>query len=159
MFTFKDCYKSAWPSAILPVDLSHNFLCLLLCQDKDFLKPLLHKIHVNPPAEVSTSLKVYQGHTLEKTYMGEDFFWAITPMAGDYVLFKFDRPVNIERSVCLRLREIHRHLQGWAVMMAWWPGAGVREVQAKLKSSAAFRRIAVIHHSYTPKWFLFVIFS
>uniref|UniRef100_A0A671KM27 Alpha-1,3-mannosyl-glycoprotein 4-beta-N-acetylglucosaminyltransferase A n=1 Tax=Sinocyclocheilus anshuiensis TaxID=1608454 RepID=A0A671KM27_9TELE len=65
--------------------------------DKDFLKPLLHKIHVNPPAEVSTSLKVYQGHTLEKTYLGEDFFWAITPMAGDYVLFKFDRPVYIER--------------------------------------------------------------
>lgn len=65
--------------------------------DKDFLKPLLHKIHVNPPAEVSTSLKVYQGHTLEKTYMGEDFFWAVTPKAGDFVLFKFDRPVNIER--------------------------------------------------------------
>ncbi|KPP69052.1 hypothetical protein Z043_112218 [Scleropages formosus] len=65
--------------------------------DKDFLKPLLHKIHVNPPAEVSTTLKVYQGHTLEKTYMGEDFFWAITPTAGDYILFKFDRPVSIER--------------------------------------------------------------
>ncbi|KAG8000493.1 hypothetical protein GBF38_016867, partial [Nibea albiflora] len=31
---------------------------------------------------------VYQGHTLEKTYLGEDFFWAITPTAGDYVLFK-----------------------------------------------------------------------
>uniref|UniRef100_A0A6Q2YTS2 Alpha-1,3-mannosyl-glycoprotein 4-beta-N-acetylglucosaminyltransferase A n=1 Tax=Esox lucius TaxID=8010 RepID=A0A6Q2YTS2_ESOLU len=65
--------------------------------DKDFLKPLLHKIHVNPPAEVSTSLKVYQGHTLEKTYLGEDFFWAINPTAGDYILFKFDRPVSIER--------------------------------------------------------------
>ncbi|XP_066435171.1 alpha-1,3-mannosyl-glycoprotein 4-beta-N-acetylglucosaminyltransferase A [Eleutherodactylus coqui] len=65
--------------------------------DKDFLKPLLHKIHVNPPAEVSTSLKVYQGHTLEKTYLGEDFFWAITPMAGDYILFKFDKPVHVER--------------------------------------------------------------
>ncbi|MEE6470473.1 hypothetical protein FKM82_008979 [Ascaphus truei] len=65
--------------------------------DKDFLKPLLHKIHVNPPAEVSTSLKVYQGHTLEKTYLGEDFFWAITPLAGDYILFKFDKPVHIER--------------------------------------------------------------
>uniref|UniRef100_A0A3P9JE21 Alpha-1,3-mannosyl-glycoprotein 4-beta-N-acetylglucosaminyltransferase A n=1 Tax=Oryzias latipes TaxID=8090 RepID=A0A3P9JE21_ORYLA len=65
--------------------------------DKDFLKPLLHKMHVNPPAEVSTSMKVYQGHTLEKTYLGEDFFWAITPTKGDYVLFKFDRPVNIER--------------------------------------------------------------
>ncbi|KAI3356375.1 hypothetical protein L3Q82_017601 [Scortum barcoo] len=65
--------------------------------DKDFLKPLLHKMHVNPPAEVSTSMKVYQGHTLEKTYLGEDFFWAITPTGGDYVLFKFDRPVSIER--------------------------------------------------------------
>ncbi|KAM8748703.1 alpha-1,3-mannosyl-glycoprotein 4-beta-N-acetylglucosaminyltransferase A [Acanthopagrus schlegelii] len=65
--------------------------------DKDFLKPLLHKMHVNPPAEVSTSMKVYQGHTLEKTYLGEDFFWAITPTTGDYVLFKFDRPVSIER--------------------------------------------------------------
>uniref|UniRef100_A0A674NP60 Alpha-1,3-mannosyl-glycoprotein 4-beta-N-acetylglucosaminyltransferase A n=1 Tax=Takifugu rubripes TaxID=31033 RepID=A0A674NP60_TAKRU len=65
--------------------------------DKDFLKPLLHKMHINPPAEVSTSMKVYQGHTLEKTYQGEDFFWAITPTAGDYVLFKFDRPVSIER--------------------------------------------------------------
>uniref|UniRef100_A0A8C9Y7F8 Alpha-1,3-mannosyl-glycoprotein 4-beta-N-acetylglucosaminyltransferase A n=1 Tax=Sander lucioperca TaxID=283035 RepID=A0A8C9Y7F8_SANLU len=63
--------------------------------DKDFLKPLLHKMHVNPPAEVSTSVKVYQGHTLEKTYLGEDFFWAITPTAGDYILFKFDRPLNM----------------------------------------------------------------
>lgn len=65
------------------------------------MKPLLLKIHVNPPAEVSTSLKVYQGHTLEKTYMGEDFFWAITPTAGDYILFKFDKPVNVERSVTM----------------------------------------------------------
>lgn len=56
---------------------------------------------MNPPAEVSTSLKVYQGHTLEKTYLGEDFFWAITPMAGDYVLFKFDKPVHVERLVLL----------------------------------------------------------
>lgn len=66
------------------------------------MKPLLLKIHVNPPAEVSTSLKVYQGHTLEKTYMGEDFFWAITPTAGDYILFKFDKPVNVERSVTMQ---------------------------------------------------------
>lgn len=74
-------------------------VCLSFNQDKDFLKPLLHKIHVNPPAEVSTSLKVYQGHTLEKTYVGEDFFWAVTPVAGDYILFKFDKPVNVERLV------------------------------------------------------------
>uniref|UniRef100_A0A8C1UEH3 Alpha-1,3-mannosyl-glycoprotein 4-beta-N-acetylglucosaminyltransferase A n=1 Tax=Cyprinus carpio TaxID=7962 RepID=A0A8C1UEH3_CYPCA len=86
-----------------PIDwLLDHILWVKVCNpekdaDKDFLKPLLHKIHVNPPAEVSTSLKVYQGHTLDKTYLGEDFFWAITPMSGDYVLFKFDRPVNIER--------------------------------------------------------------
>lgn len=157
MFTFKDCYKSAWPSAILPVDLSHNFLCLLLCQDKDFLKPLLHKIHVNPPAEVSTSLKVYQGHTLEKTYMGEDFFWAITPMAGDYVLFKFDRPVNIERSVCLRLREIHRHLQGWAVMMTWgWCERGSGQTKEQCCIYTYCFNSPFIH---TPKLFLFVILT
>uniref|UniRef100_A0A8C9BPB2 Alpha-1,3-mannosyl-glycoprotein 4-beta-N-acetylglucosaminyltransferase A n=1 Tax=Phocoena sinus TaxID=42100 RepID=A0A8C9BPB2_PHOSS len=78
-----------------------TYICYLLynpcsSEDKDYMKPLLLKIHVNPPAEVSTSLKVYQGHTLEKTYMGEDFFWAITPVAGDYILFKFDKPVNVE---------------------------------------------------------------
>uniref|UniRef100_A0A8C9RNF2 Alpha-1,3-mannosyl-glycoprotein 4-beta-N-acetylglucosaminyltransferase A n=1 Tax=Scleropages formosus TaxID=113540 RepID=A0A8C9RNF2_SCLFO len=65
--------------------------------DKDFLKPVLRNIHMNPPAELSTTLKVYQGHNLEKAYTGEDFFWATTPIAGDYILFKFDQPVNIER--------------------------------------------------------------
>lgn len=70
------------------------------------MKPLLLKIHVNPPAEVSTSLKVYQGHTLEKTYMGEDFFWAITPIAGDYILFKFDKPVNVERLVMIEIYSV-----------------------------------------------------
>uniref|UniRef100_A0A8U7M2E0 Alpha-1,3-mannosyl-glycoprotein 4-beta-N-acetylglucosaminyltransferase A n=1 Tax=Corvus moneduloides TaxID=1196302 RepID=A0A8U7M2E0_CORMO len=88
-----------------PIDwLLDHILWVKVCNpekdaDKDFLKPLLHKIHVNPPAEVSTSLKVYQGHTLEKTYVGEDFFWAVTPVAGDYILFKFDKPVNVERLV------------------------------------------------------------
>uniref|UniRef100_A0A3B4A892 Alpha-1,3-mannosyl-glycoprotein 4-beta-N-acetylglucosaminyltransferase A n=1 Tax=Periophthalmus magnuspinnatus TaxID=409849 RepID=A0A3B4A892_9GOBI len=47
--------------------------------------------------EALFQMQVYQGHTLEKTYLGEDFFWAITPTSGDYVLFKFDRPVSIER--------------------------------------------------------------
>ncbi|XP_072333287.1 alpha-1,3-mannosyl-glycoprotein 4-beta-N-acetylglucosaminyltransferase A [Scyliorhinus torazame] len=65
--------------------------------DKDFMKPLLHKMHVNPPAEVSTSLKAYQGHSLDKAYLGEDFFWGITPLAGDYILVKFDKPLNIDR--------------------------------------------------------------
>ena len=50
-------------------------------QDKDFGKHALRKEHVNPPAEVSTSLKTYQHFTLEKAYLREDFFWAFTPAA------------------------------------------------------------------------------
>ncbi|CAB1325533.1 unnamed protein product, partial [Coregonus sp. 'balchen'] len=47
--------------------------------DKDFGKQTLHKGHANPLAEVTTSLKTYQHFTLEKAYLGEDFFWAFTP--------------------------------------------------------------------------------
>lgn len=39
--------------------LLREFCDFLVAQDKDFLKPLLHKMHVNPPAEVSTSMKVF----------------------------------------------------------------------------------------------------
>ena len=53
--------------------------------------------HVNPPAEVSTSLKTYQHFTLEKTYLCEDFFWAFTPSAGDFIRFRFFQPLRMER--------------------------------------------------------------
>lgn len=62
---------------------------------------------------------MYQGHTLEKTYLGEDFFWAITPTAGDYVLFKFDRPVSIERyALCQGGREGERERERGFIGMA-----------------------------------------
>lgn len=51
-------------------------------KDKDFGKQALRKEHVNPPAEVSTSLKTYQHFTLEKAYLREDFFWAFTLPRG-----------------------------------------------------------------------------
>uniref|UniRef100_K7FHZ4 Alpha-1,3-mannosyl-glycoprotein 4-beta-N-acetylglucosaminyltransferase B n=1 Tax=Pelodiscus sinensis TaxID=13735 RepID=K7FHZ4_PELSI len=66
-------------------------------KDKDFGKQALRKEHVNPPAEVSTSLKTYQHFTLEKAYLREDFFWAFTPMAGDFIRFRFFKPLRIER--------------------------------------------------------------
>ncbi|MGH0138343.1 UNVERIFIED_CONTAM: hypothetical protein FKN15_013093 [Acipenser sinensis] len=53
--------------------------------------------HVGLHSSLAGKIQKLTGHTLEKTYLGEDFFWAITPTAGDYILFKFDRPVNIER--------------------------------------------------------------
>lgn len=68
-------------------------------QDKDFGKHALRKEHVNPPAEVSTSLKTYQHFTLEKAYLREDFFWAFTPAAGDFIRFRFFQPLRLERSV------------------------------------------------------------
>uniref|UniRef100_A0A672ZSV5 Alpha-1,3-mannosyl-glycoprotein 4-beta-N-acetylglucosaminyltransferase B n=1 Tax=Sphaeramia orbicularis TaxID=375764 RepID=A0A672ZSV5_9TELE len=68
-------------------------------KDKDFGKQTLHKGHANPLAEVTTSLKTYQHFTLEKAYLGEDFFWAFTPVAGDFIRIRFFTPVRVERLV------------------------------------------------------------
>lgn len=76
-------------------------------QDKDFGKQALRKEHVNPPAEVSTSLKTYQHFTLEKAYLREDFFWAFTPAAGDFIRFRFFQPLRLERYV-----STHRSILG-----------------------------------------------
>ncbi|XP_053559668.1 alpha-1,3-mannosyl-glycoprotein 4-beta-N-acetylglucosaminyltransferase-like protein MGAT4D [Bombina bombina] len=64
-------------------------------KDKDFDKKVLYKAHMNPPATVSTSLKVYQQYTLEKAYLGHECFWSFSPVAGDYILFSFDAPLQV----------------------------------------------------------------
>lgn len=69
-----------------------------MLQDKDFGKQQnLHQGHANPLAEVTTSLKTYQHFTLDKAYLGHDFFWAFTPRAGDFIRIRFFTPVRIER--------------------------------------------------------------
>uniref|UniRef100_A0A2K6SZY8 MGAT4 conserved region domain-containing protein n=1 Tax=Saimiri boliviensis boliviensis TaxID=39432 RepID=A0A2K6SZY8_SAIBB len=55
-------------------------------KDKDFGKRALRKEHVNPPAEMSASLKTSQHFTLEKARLREGFFWAFIPM------LPFDNP-------------------------------------------------------------------
>ncbi|XP_063314524.1 alpha-1,3-mannosyl-glycoprotein 4-beta-N-acetylglucosaminyltransferase-like protein MGAT4D isoform X2 [Pelobates fuscus] len=65
-------------------------------KDKDFDKKVLYKSHPNPPAKLSTSLKVYQQFTLQKSYVGQECFWAFSPVAGDYILFEFDEPVRVD---------------------------------------------------------------
>ncbi|XP_025022634.1 alpha-1,3-mannosyl-glycoprotein 4-beta-N-acetylglucosaminyltransferase A [Python bivittatus] len=65
--------------------------------DGDFVKTSLFKEHVNPPAKVKTSLKVFQHFTLEKAYNGIEIFWAFAPKAGDYILFSFEEPLKIIR--------------------------------------------------------------
>ncbi|XP_049441159.1 alpha-1,3-mannosyl-glycoprotein 4-beta-N-acetylglucosaminyltransferase B-like [Epinephelus fuscoguttatus] len=66
-------------------------------KDKDFGKQTLYQAHNNPAAELSTSLKHYQQHSLERAYKGEDFFWALTPVKDDYILFSFPQPIHILR--------------------------------------------------------------
>ena len=69
----------------------------LFFQDKDFGKPALHRAHINPNAEVSSTLKVYQRFSLDRAYMGETFFWGLIPKAGDVLQFKFQPPILIEK--------------------------------------------------------------
>ncbi|KAM9357337.1 alpha-1,3-mannosyl-glycoprotein 4-beta-N-acetylglucosaminyltransferase B [Symphorus nematophorus] len=64
-------------------------------KDKDFGKQNLYQAHSNPAAEVSSSLKHYQQHSLDRAYKGQDFFWALTPTKDDYILFTFPQPVHI----------------------------------------------------------------
>ncbi|KAA0709593.1 Alpha-1,3-mannosyl-glycoprotein 4-beta-N-acetylglucosaminyltransferase B [Triplophysa tibetana] len=65
-------------------------------KDKDFGKQVLFKSHHNPPAELNSSLKHYQTHTLEGAYRGEDFFWGLTPKKGDYIVIKFSNPQTVK---------------------------------------------------------------
>ena len=65
-------------------------------KDKDFPKNQLHRPHHdNAHAEVSTSLKPYLKHFLERAYKGETFFWGLTPKQNDFVLFKFPPPIRV----------------------------------------------------------------
>nr|XP_015817216.2 alpha-1,3-mannosyl-glycoprotein 4-beta-N-acetylglucosaminyltransferase A isoform X1 [Nothobranchius furzeri] len=65
-------------------------------KDKDFDKQPLFRPHQNPPAELSSSLKHYQQHSLSRLYQGEDFLWALTPVKGDYILFVFHQPIHVK---------------------------------------------------------------
>lgn len=65
-------------------------------KEKDFGKLMLHRAHVNPRANLKTSLKAYQKFTLHKAYIGEDVFWATTPAEGDYIQIKLDPPIHVE---------------------------------------------------------------
>uniref|UniRef100_A0A3B3SQS8 Zgc:154054 n=1 Tax=Paramormyrops kingsleyae TaxID=1676925 RepID=A0A3B3SQS8_9TELE len=65
-------------------------------KDKDFGNQILFKSHRNPHAELTSSLSVYQSHTLQRAYLGVDFFWGLTPAAGDYILISFLQPQTVK---------------------------------------------------------------
>ncbi|XP_046882125.1 alpha-1,3-mannosyl-glycoprotein 4-beta-N-acetylglucosaminyltransferase B-like isoform X1 [Hypomesus transpacificus] len=64
-------------------------------KDKDFGKQPQYVGHSNPPAELSSSLKHYQQHSLERAYRGQDFFWGLSPTTGDYILIHFTQPLKV----------------------------------------------------------------
>ncbi|KAJ0002735.1 hypothetical protein NQD34_007884, partial [Periophthalmus magnuspinnatus] len=66
-------------------------------KDKNFGKQRLFSPHQNPKAQIGSSLKHYQQHSLERAYQGQDFFWALTPTKGDYILFNFSQPTYVTR--------------------------------------------------------------
>ncbi|XP_069026692.1 alpha-1,3-mannosyl-glycoprotein 4-beta-N-acetylglucosaminyltransferase B isoform X2 [Embiotoca jacksoni] len=66
-------------------------------KDKDFRKQSLHRAHNNPAAQLNSSMKHYQQHSLDRAYQGQDFFWAVTPIQGDFILFNFSQPIHISR--------------------------------------------------------------
>ncbi|XP_074650022.1 alpha-1,3-mannosyl-glycoprotein 4-beta-N-acetylglucosaminyltransferase B-like isoform X2 [Tubulanus polymorphus] len=65
-------------------------------KDRSFVVAKLHRAHANPPAEVSTTLKVFHYYHLDRAYRGETFFWGLIPHPGDVVLFNFSPPIEIE---------------------------------------------------------------
>jgi len=65
-------------------------------KDKDFGKTPLHRAHINPNAEVSSTIKIYQRYSLDRAYIGETFFWGLIPRPGDVVVFKFNPPIFLE---------------------------------------------------------------
>lgn len=84
--------------SLLSIRNDSSYFSFTFCiQDKDFGKAPMHRAHLNPSAEVSTTLKIYQRFSLDRAYMGETHFWAFIPHAGDVVLFKFTPPIKIEK--------------------------------------------------------------
>lgn len=47
---------------------------------------------------MSTSIAAYKRYTLRRAYDGETFFWAAqVPSLGDWISFKFEKPIFIKR--------------------------------------------------------------
>jgi alpha-1,3-mannosylglycoprotein beta-1,4-N-acetylglucosaminyltransferase A/B len=70
-------------------------------KDRDFKNNLPPPPFTNPPAHLSTSLEVYQRHTLDQLYLSRDIFWAMTPKKGDTIEFIFEKPTMLSKIVIL----------------------------------------------------------
>lgn len=71
-------------------------------KDKQFGKVPTFYPHSNPAATVSTGIAAYKGHTLNRAYEGESFFWGLLPQPGDHLRFEMVQPFALKR--CARIK-------------------------------------------------------
>ena len=57
---------------------------------------MLFRVHVNPPAEIKTSLTTYLKFNINKAYIGQDIFWALAPKLDDYIEIILNTPVALD---------------------------------------------------------------
>lgn len=66
-------------------------------KDKQFGKIPAFYPHNNPAATVKTGITPYKGHTIQRAYLGESFFWGLLPQPGDLIEFIFNKPYNLRK--------------------------------------------------------------
>jgi hypothetical protein len=64
-------------------------------QDRQYGKLELFTPHNNPSAKVESSINHYGKFSLAKAYEGKNYFWGLSPKAGDTIQFTFDPPIRI----------------------------------------------------------------
>ena len=56
----------------------------------------LFKAHKNPPATIETTMMHYKDYSIEKAYLGENFYWGLVPKESDYITFTLTPPVELD---------------------------------------------------------------
>uniref|UniRef100_A0A915PLT8 Alpha-1,3-mannosyl-glycoprotein 4-beta-N-acetylglucosaminyltransferase A n=1 Tax=Setaria digitata TaxID=48799 RepID=A0A915PLT8_9BILA len=65
-------------------------------RERDFGKAELYIPHRdNPPAKITTTLKTYMLFDIENAYSGSNYYWALAPVAQDYILFEFYSAITL----------------------------------------------------------------
>ena len=77
-------------------------------KDRDFGKHMLFRVHVNPPAEIKTSLTTYLKFNINKAYIGQDIFWALAPKLDDYIEIILKTPVALDEILFRSGKADHR---------------------------------------------------
>ena len=65
--------------------------------DKEFKQQPLFQAHLNPKADIKSTFRTFKSFSVEKAYLGQGFFWSVTPHPGEVIRFCFIRPITIER--------------------------------------------------------------